>query len=208
MRIRLTTAVCLAAGLLLLTSCRTDPKVAAYVGDTTITEEQVSALVDDFSEKAEAVAQTTGQTAPQVTRNDAVQLLVAEALCDRLSKQKSFSYNATITADNTTQMGQLNERVKACVSAIPQDAVDVNEADVRELYDHLISTGAIPETATFDQAAPQLASAAALNKALLSAAPLTLNPRYSSVNFVGLPLVPGSVVIDRPVQQQETPVQQ
>ena len=52
----------IAVALLGLTGCRSSPTVAAYVGDQTLTEDRVTALIDGYVTSTRAQATAAGRT--------------------------------------------------------------------------------------------------------------------------------------------------
>ncbi len=206
MRIRLVAAAGLALGLVFLTSCRSDPKIAAYVGDASLSEAEVTTLVNDYNTTVEAAAAQTGRPVTKIQNRDAVYVWTGLELCRRLSEQKGFSFQATPLPDevpaaikNNPLFG-MNQQLEACFAAIPPELGSSTDAETQALYSRVSG----PNTPPYEQVLPQLQAGVRVHNALLSADKLTLNPRYSDVNFVGLPLAP-SVVTEAQRQATETP---
>jgi hypothetical protein len=232
-RIRLTAAVGMAAALLLLTSCRTDPNVAAYVGNTVITEERVTQLLDDYNKKVEEFNQAsqaqTGQdgSQPQVAvpaeRSKVVEVLVTGEMCDQLSKSKGFSYSAEPAAANAPELATIENKQAACFEAIPADPGSVTEKDLQDIFDRGLVAGLWPPGSKFSdakqawEADPELLGVLSREKSLAQVPDVLVNPRYGAIS---LPLLSSGVgariggqesglVIDRPAESPEaTPAPQ
>ena len=196
MRIRLIAAFGLAAALLSLTACRDSLQVAAYVGDTEITEARVTQLQDGYN-----------QTQPadhQVPRAIVVSYVVRDELCQRLSQEKGFTFSPDPARKEASEFELIAMRADACVNAIPQGPL--TEGDYRELYDRAVADGRIaPEASYADirqflQSRPDLLAVLDKESQLNKVAKTTINPRYGSVPVLGL-LPAGSspiVVLERP----------
>jgi hypothetical protein len=199
------TAVCAAAALFGLTACRNSPQVAAYVGDTEITEARVTQLQDDYNK---------GQPADhQVPRAIVVSYLVRDELCQRLSKEKGFTYTPDAARKEASEFELIAMRADACVNAIPQ--APLTEGAYRELYDRAVADGRIAPGASYEdirqflQSRPDLLAVLDKESQLNKAAKVDINPRYGSVPVLGL-LPAGSnpiVVLERPPTAAPQPQQ-
>ncbi|MDG4828597.1 hypothetical protein O7627_04665 [Solwaraspora sp. WMMD1047] len=115
-------AVIAALGATALSGCRSEPGVAAYIGDTKITEERVTAIIDEIravreAEAAEAPAgeQSPGaeqppvdpqQPAGEVTlpeRTEVVTMLLLNELCERLAADRGWQPQQQITPDQVAE---------------------------------------------------------------------------------------------------------
>jgi hypothetical protein len=202
-RIRLTAAFGIAAALLGLTACRNSPEVAAYVGDTAITEARVTRLQEGYNKVAPADR--------QVGRAIVVQYLVHEQLCERLSKAKGFGYTTPSLPTEAPELAVVATRTDACIQAIPAPEIKPSDAEYRALFDRAIAAGLIAPGTSFDVVRQQWQGDADLNellareRQLAGAADVTINPRYGQLSVLGLnpavaaPLGDASdVVVDRP----------
>ncbi len=84
-RKRLAAPIALAAALLSLAACRSSPEVAAYVGDTQITEQQVT----DVQESTVFVTEDGTSTEP-IGRQRVVETMVMNKLCEDSRAKKTF----------------------------------------------------------------------------------------------------------------------
>lgn len=212
-----------AVGVLALAGCRSEPGVAAYVGDTRITEERVTAIVDDA---ARALREVAPDTAPPA-RSVVVSTLVLGEVCERLDAQPQPG-QSPITPEQAaqefmvppdTEFAREIAKLYTCLQAVPVGApVAPTPEQLAEVLKRARAAGAIPDGMSDENAAGQfdshpLRTALAQRKALSEAVArhnVTVNPRYRPLEFpvlrfrdasvaVGVPLgEPGSdAVIDR-----------
>ncbi|NUT33545.1 MAG: hypothetical protein HOV79_10765 [Hamadaea sp.] len=171
---------------LALAGCRTDPAVAAYVGDTVFTEQRVSDLVA-----------AGGQG---VSREIVVETLVLGQTCRNFAAEKNFQPNtqagqqgvAQERIDPDTAFGQERAAMWGCIYATPQSTEKASDEDLRYVYDRLEAAGALKEGATFDLVKPQLAGdeqvsgSLAFRRLWLDAAAgqdISVNPRYRALSY-------------------------
>lgn len=171
---------------LALAGCRTDPAIAAYVGDTTFTEEQVGSLVA-----------SGGQG---LTREMVVETLVLGQTCRNFAAEKGFQPNAQYgqealaneRIDPNTAFGKERAAMWSCIRATPESAAKVTDEDLQYVYDRLEAAGALREGATFELVKPQLAGdeqvsgSLAFRRLWLDAAAeqdISVNPRYRALSY-------------------------
>jgi hypothetical protein len=190
-------------GAVALTGCRADPSVAAYVGDVTITEDRVQALVDNAAQAA--VRENAGQppgapnAAKEPSRVVVVQTLVLEEVCEKHRAEKNFPAD-DITPEQVREAERSpasaeftahRAKLWSCVYGIPLGEQDgPKEEDFRKLYDRAIAAGQIQ--GTYEEVRPQLlqnqnvldylARARYLTK-IAEARDITVNPRYRPLEF-------------------------
>lgn len=187
-------------GSLVLAGCQSDPTIAAYVGNTKITEEQVSKIVDDYNRlTAQAAAANPGaeQQPPALDRVDVLTAMVLHEGCAQLAQDKSLKPASTTTAaDFASQRGMpadsqyaiLGAELVSCMSGVPAATAPPTEAELRELYDRALAAGMLQEPVpTFDQIKDRLAqdqsvqqafAAKQLYTAVAGSERVVVNPRY------------------------------
>ncbi|SDY74169.1 hypothetical protein SAMN05444365_103315 [Micromonospora pattaloongensis] len=212
-----------AVGVLALTGCRSEPGVAAYVGDTKITEDRVTAIVDDVAEQLGDNAEIKPPS-----RGVVVSTLVLGEVCKRLNPQPAQPGQPAITPEQmaqalqvppTTTFAEESARLQTCLMRVRAGApVTPTAEELAELVRRGREAGAIPAEVTDEQAVQrldgetlrgELARRNALNEAVADH-DVTVNPRYRPLEFpllrfqdnaaaVGVPLgEPGAdSVIDR-----------
>jgi hypothetical protein len=184
---RLTTAVVVGAlAAAALSSCRTAPNVAAYVGSTRFTE----AKVDDLIAGAGA----------GVTRDLVVQTLVLDQTCKNLAAEKSFQPDTTNGEQRARQdqiaqdsaFAKVRSSMWSCIYGAPQPTGKPSEEDLRYAYQNLADAGLLPPGATFEQISPQLAQdqqisgSLAFRRIWLDAAAgqdISVSPRYRALTY-------------------------
>lgn len=194
-----------------LTGCHSDPRVAAYVGNSTITESQVDSVLSEavaaVDKDNEAIKDQAGATPEQVpTRSDIVAALTANEITNRALARLGISR----TPSNPNPAGQgsalLKTRYAAAVTSVQAgvtalaDASDKNgqpsDADLRDVYDRAVAAG-LAAPGQFDAIKPQLAQVDGLAQQLdarnkladRTNEQLTVNPRYAPLDFPILTLV-------------------
>jgi hypothetical protein len=143
-----------------LAGCRSEPSVAAYVGQNRISEDRVSAVYDEAQNNA--VTPASGQQAPPaIKRQDVVDTLVGLDVLRDVAKQRGLSP----TALDTNQVGQaigvkanaeyvrLYGEYRGLLNAVGSAAkpAQPTAADLRDVYNRLTVGGANPNGATFEQ---------------------------------------------------------
>ena len=202
MRIRVFAGIGIAAALLGLTGCRSSPTVAAYVGDQTVTEAEVSDLIANHQEwaqtQANAKAQAEGTPLDKVERVEplsrtfVVNNVVRGMLCDQARMRMNLPEPDLNLPEGVkpSDFGLLYTKRQACESAIPAgEPVKPTEADAREIFDTGVAAGVI-DPASAAEAIPALmneqgvAEALGRKKAFNDATAgigVTVNPKYGVV---------------------------
>ncbi len=189
-----------------LTGCRSDPRVAAYVNGKTITEAQVDSMVADARTAAQrnaAQAQTAGGTAEHVpSRAEAVSVLTTQEIARQTLADKNLT-KAQVDPGQVAQQfgvpvgssyaGALTDIVAgiiALANAVGNNA-QPSDAELRDVYDRAVAKG-LAAPGTFEQVKPQLLQVNGLpqdisvrNELATSAAHtgVTVNPRYAPLEF-------------------------
>lgn len=189
-------AVVIAAGLLALTGCRTDPDVAAYVGGTTIQNARVDRIVEEAI--GTLPAKEREDFNKDALRDQVVQLLVVRAVIDNYAGKNDFTVPAADADAFAQQQGlpvgveftTLAAEFNAGLSALSARAKPVppTVADQREAYENAEIQGqALSKQASFDEAKQvlteeTLGAMLGLRKLITSAAEdagVTINPRHN-----------------------------
>jgi hypothetical protein len=203
---RLTAAAGIAAALLALTACRSNPSVAAYVGDQTFTEDTVTSLVNGAAKDAKGA---DGLAAP--SRENVVQTLVMRKVCKDLQAAKGFT-DANVKVEEVAQaerlpaaseFAKIRTEMYACRFGIPAGQDPLTQPELQDIYQSGVALGAIDPTVSFEQISPEIAadpravSAVSARKALEEQAAKTgvsVNPRYRSLVFGTLQAEQGPLV--------------
>ncbi|SCL18873.1 hypothetical protein [Micromonospora inyonensis] len=209
---RLVAVASVAVGLVALSGCRSEPGVAAYVGDQRITEDAVTRILDELRDDAAASTpqrpatdQPAGQPgAPEQRlpgRSEVVSTLVLGQVCQRLSADKGYRPQNQVPVEQVSQQlgyptdttyPQRVAELYTCLSGMPSgQPVAPTEQEMVDLVKAGKKAGAIPEEVTVEQAATQLdgqqlRSALATRNALAEAVEgydVTVNPRYRPLSF-------------------------
>jgi len=183
---RLTTAVVgCALAALALAGCRSAPTVAAYVGSTQITEEDIDSIV--------AGAQI------DLPRQDALRIIVLEKVCQAMQAEQGFAgaqvtteqvaaqYNLPASAEFTKRFASM----LACLNGIPAGSGKPSEADMREAYVNGSIQGQSLQQFPYDQVkqvltAETMGSAVAQRDSMTKAADqqhVSVNPRYRDLTL-------------------------
>ncbi|MEV4414437.1 hypothetical protein [Catellatospora sp. NPDC049609] len=209
---RLTAAAGIFAAMLALAACRSNPNVAAYVGDQTFTEDQVTKLVDEVK----SLPNMDPQNLPE--RYEVVQLLVMDKVCQQAAQTAGVTVPPPQTQSGQPELALLQARMQACREALPSKPVTPTDADLREVYDNGVAVGAIdpanPDNA-FDKVKPQLAAGGQVADALGDRVQLvqaadklgvSINPRYRTLSFPLLAFNQGPAISAALGQQASTAV--
>ncbi len=184
MRIRLYAGAAAVLALFALAACRSAPNVAAYVGDTVITEQQITDLTDGYNAKA-----------PQdrkVTRDLVMEYALGERLCNRASEAKKFSYQPPSVPDESPEFLKIASRFEACIEAIPVSAA--TEAEIRAVYNLEVAEGRLSPDVPFEQVRKSIEGNENLQRQLTwrrtlseqdKAANVVINPRYPQPFWAG-----------------------
>ncbi|PZF93260.1 hypothetical protein [Micromonospora endophytica] len=205
---RLLAVASVAVGLVALSGCRSEPGVAAYVGDHRITEDAVTEVIDDAREKNPAPAETAetpqmpAAPAPRLPgRSEVVSVLVLTEVCDRISAAEGYQPQREVDPAQIAQgiglspdTGYVRQTAELydCLSGIPVgEPVAPTEQELAELVAAGKRAGAVPADVTVEQAASQLDGEqlrfALANRNSLAQAveayDVTVNPRYRPLVF-------------------------
>ncbi|WP_433390045.1 hypothetical protein [Micromonospora sp. KLBMP9576] len=207
---RLAAVASVVLGLVALSGCRAEPGVAAYVGDQRITEDAVTALVDDLRAKnptptgqpaAPAEGQPPAQPAQLPGRGEVVSVLVLAEVCERVSAERNYQSSAQVRPEQVAQQLGLSpdtEYVReaaalyGCLSGVPAGTpAEPSAQDLKDVVAAGRAAGAIPADVTDEAAAgqldgEQLRMALATRKSLaeaVAAYDVTVNPRYRPLQF-------------------------
>jgi hypothetical protein len=162
---RLASVVVVASlGVAGLSACQQAPSVAAYLGSLgTVSESRVQQVWDNAHDSLAKGATLS------VSRTDIVQTLMLNKIFDRLAASQSLTAN-TDQADQiatgaklpaSTEFVQLYAHwnsVFVQVQTAAQNAPEPGDADLKAVYDGLLSNGVIQATETYDQFKSSLAS--------------------------------------------------
>ncbi|MFI5890710.1 hypothetical protein ACIA5D_11400 [Actinoplanes sp. NPDC051513] len=174
-----------------LSACRSEPSVAAYVGDTKITEDRVDAVYDEA--QAAAVPAREGEApAPALTRAEVARTLISTDVLGQVAKSHNVALPADLGLEQvssdlrlpaTTEYVRLYATAKTYVAALRQAAPttgEPTEADLRQVFDVLVANGEA-DASQFEQFKSQLP---AQNKQLVTNAATVRN----EINEVAGPL--------------------
>ncbi|BCY05698.1 hypothetical protein L3i22_007860 [Actinoplanes sp. L3-i22] len=188
-----------------LSACRSESSVAAYIGDTRITETRVQAVWDD------AQTALNGATAMPITRTDVVNVLVGADLMKRVAARHQAEMPPNLPFDEFATRLRLPAKAEyvrlytqyyALLYAVEQSITApaaLTDADLQDAFQRLNANNALQEGTTFDAFKSTLPAAvtkdlqsavAARNEVHEVAGPLdvTVNPRYLplELGFYGL----------------------
>ncbi|MFI7075989.1 hypothetical protein ACIBO1_01685 [Micromonospora sp. NPDC049903] len=216
---RLVAVASVAVGLVALSGCRSEPGVAAYVGDHRITEDAVTEVIDDARAKnPEPAEPVPGQQQVRLPgRGEVVSTLVLGQVCERISAAEGYRPQGQAEAAQVAQqLGISPEATYArqvaelytCLSGIPVGSpVAPTEQELADLVAAGKRAGAVPADVTVEQAAPQLdgeqlRQALATRDALAGAVEtydVTVNPRYRPLEFPVLSFAGQAVAVGVPL---------
>jgi hypothetical protein len=212
-RKRLAASIGLAAALLSLTACRSSPAVAAYVGNTAITEQRVTEVQNST---VVPVNDKGGESQP-IDRKAVVETLVLLQACEDHRAKNPFEPReitpeqvaGTLPAQQMapsdpaqgaeweknivgTEYVALRGKVLSCVFGIPVSPATPTDAELRDIYDKALAAGAVGPGITFEQIAPQISQDQQVTTQLavkreldkiLDENDVTVNPRYGELPF-------------------------
>lgn len=218
---RLIAAASVAVGLVALAGCRSEPGVAAYVGDHRITEDAVTRLLDELQAGMPTSSADPEQAAPGglrlPSRNQVVSNLVLLDVCQRLADDKGYQPRQRITADQLapqlgipadTTYAQRVAELTTCMNALPApELVAPTEQEMAELVAAGKAAGVIPADVTVQQAAAQLDGdqlrGALGNKKVLGEAvaeyEVSVSPRYRPLEIPLLSFAAGQAAVTVPL---------
>lgn len=199
-----------------LSACRSEPSVAAYLGPTgRITEKRVQAVWDNAfaATRDQAAGQPQASAAPAalpITRGDIVRTLVSSDVLAEVAKRESVTLPADLPlGDYATQLrlpqdaeyvrlyAESDALIRALRTKVQATAPDPTDADLRLVYDVLVSALELPAGTTFEQFKAQLpaenlqlvkTATAVRNEVaeVTDTMKITVNPRYQPL---GIPVL-------------------
>lgn len=183
--------VALASGALAvigLGACRSEPGVAAYLGDHKITE----ATVDSTIEKLRGEAEKAGGQVTPPSRNQVVTILVLNEVCDRIAADQQLPLPRTDPA--TATYADKVRTVDACFSALKEQggSATPTQEDLRDVFRRAEQAQALPPGATFEEFGPQIEAVDEVRQALgarksladaIGQYDLTMSPRYRPIGL-------------------------
>ena len=191
-----------------LSACRSEPSVAAYVGDSgRITEARVQEVWDDARQalteaSAAQPAASAGPAAMPITRADIVRTLVSADVLAQTAQRQNVTLPGTLPlGDYATQLrlpesaeyvrlyAESDARIRLLREKAQQNAPNPSDDDLRAVYDVLIENKEIDASATFEQFKANLPAenltlvktAAAVRSEVAEVADtksIAVNPRY------------------------------
>lgn len=201
-------AVIAVLGATVLSACRSDSSVAAYLGDRKITEDEVSSVLDDARSKVPPSGQAAGATpqpgAPEVkapSRAQVVSTLVMREICQRLAAEKGFKPMEQAPLEAVAgQLGlppgaryvQIFAELDACRAGLPvTQTVAPTQRELMDIVARGRAAGVIPPDAKDQEAGQQLDGdvlrrALAMRNILAEATAdtkITVNPRYRPLEY-------------------------
>lgn len=209
---RLTSVAAIAAvGILALSACRSNPTVAAYVGDEEITETQVTEIIDDLRQKVDA----EGVELP--SRDHIVAVLVMRSVCEQLSEEKGYRPRSLASVELAVQVTgmpadstyvQHYVDLETCLSGLPDpEPATPTEDELKDLVTRAKEMGVLPADLSYDEAVkeldgPRLHYVLGQRKVFTEAIAdydITVNPRYRPLEFPLLWFRGGAVAVGVPV---------
>lgn len=199
-------AATLLVGVLVLTGCRSDPKVAAYVGDTTFTRAQVDRVFDSLPR--EAVGENPANVRQYIVSMMVVRA-VAEQHAESLGKQvPEGATNPSSGMDPESAFAKLQGRYNGAVQLLQSEAkpAEPTEELRRNLFQQLEQAGRLQPGAKFEQVAPvidsqELRSVVAVRDLLGELArryDVVVNPAYAPLELhaSSVPIANGQATVD------------
>lgn len=219
-------AVIAVLGTTVLSACRSESGVAAYLGDRKITEDEVTSVLDDVRSKVPS-AEPTPSAAPQAdasqvkapNRVEVVTTLVMREICLRLAADKGFKpMEQAPLAEVARAMGlpmesryvRLFSELDACRAGIPvSQPVAPTQEELMDLVARGRAAGVVPPDAQDGEAGKQLDGdvlrrALAMRNVLAEAvgnAGVTVNPRYRPLEYSVLTFSDSSPALVVPIGQ-------
>ncbi|MFV2087122.1 hypothetical protein [Micromonospora sp. LOL_021] len=180
-------------GVAALSACRSQPGVAAYVGDEQYTEEQVTSVIDDLSDRLGEQAGQQGAP-PLPTRQQVVSALVLAEVCAQLDVPGGAQ---PISPDQfglppESEYAQTAAQAWTCITGLQAGGqVQPTQEELFDLVEKGRAAGVIPDDVTDEEAAgqldgEQLRSSLAARDVVADAVAeqdVTVNPRYRPLEF-------------------------
>jgi hypothetical protein len=192
-------------GAAALAGCRSQPNVAAYVGDLKITEAKVNQVIDE-------VLPRMNKSQLGAVRQDVVRWLVVGEVARRVAAERGYPVEDA-DRDQLAAQAQLPTGTRLArvygdwlinVNAVYAKAqpVEATSEDLHAIYDQQVADGSLPPGTSFEEATAnvdqaRLARVVGLRNALRDAAKrmhVTVNPRYRPLvlTLAGVPLPLGA----------------
>lgn len=133
---RLIAAAGIAAVVLGLGACRSNPDVAAYVGDVEISEKYVTELADEVGGEAK--------------RGQIVQLLVIRELCLQQVAAEGGTAPAPQAQDGAPKLAVLSEQLRSCLGTIKIEQVVPTDGDWADVCARAVKAGLFGPGATVE----------------------------------------------------------
>jgi hypothetical protein len=161
-------AALLVAGVLVLAGCRSDPQVAAYVGDTRYSQDRVTAIADEAHDRLQRVLdeqQPAGASSPPVERpvsdEEVVSALVGRDVLKSLAQERDIN-PLDVDANQIAQRVQVPPDTEFVRALAEQDgyrlgllqrweSAEASEAELHEVYDNLVKGTEGQYTDSFEQ---------------------------------------------------------
>lgn len=198
------------AGGLVLSGCRTDPDVAAYIGSDMITEAQIDQILAELP--AAPATPAPGQAVRKpLNRSDVLSQMVLGRACEILRTKEGFTGSHVTPEDVARATGvpasseYAKERAKSetCLSGIKlEGAGPPSDADLQDIYDRAKAKGLvevplseIKDRLAADAELRQVVAAKRILAQMVADGDVSVNPRYRPMEFVlsdlgsGAPLV-------------------
>jgi hypothetical protein len=197
-----------------LSACRAEPSVAAYVGQSKLTEARIEAVWDEAHDKLEAALAAQPQQAGKpvtmpISRADVVRTVLSAQVLELVAKQQNLTLPADMPLNEiaaslhipeNTEYVRLVAQTDAYVRSLREGVKNpppASDADLREVYDVLVSGGEVNASGSFAEFKNQLPeqnkqlvqNAAAVRKEIADVTAkmnIKVNPKYQPV---GIPVL-------------------
>lgn len=164
-------AAIVVVGAIALSGCRSEPGVAAYLGDSEITEDRLTAIIDELRDGAEprasepaadpqasqdpmAPPQGPEEPPPLPSRSTVLSTLVVGGICELLAADEGFQPQNQVTPEQVApQLGisadseyaRKQAELYTCISGVPSGTpVAPTEEDLTEIIERGRAAGVIP----------------------------------------------------------------
>jgi hypothetical protein len=213
-------AIIVVLGATGLSACRSEPGVAAYVGDRKITEDEVTQVLQDAGSRVPSPSASPDPAAPPgappvkaVTRAEVVRVLVLEEVCRRLAADKGFQPVQRPPVDEWAQQRGLplgsryvehSIEVEACISGVPAgEPVAPTQEDLTDMVARGKAADVVPPEVTVEEFGQRFDGEAlrhglAVRNTLTEAVArydVTLSPRTGLLEYPLLTLGEATIVV-------------
>ena len=166
-------AAIVVVGVIALSGCRSEPGVAAYLGNSEITEDRLDAILDELTDGAQSQSAepTADPQAPQdpmapppqeqpslPSRSTVLSTLVVGGICERLAADEGFQPQNQVTPEQVApQLGispdseyaRKQAELYTCISGVPSGTpVAPTDEDLTEIVERGRAAGVIPADMT------------------------------------------------------------